>query len=256
LRALGRSYAELGKKKLTLDTFRRLVEFDPRNFENHHLLAQASLKFHETDLAEKQLVEILTIQPTHMPSVRTQLKNHFDKSSYAAVVAAYEHYLNAFLIQTITVALGQSSVQVNVPVDGRYHDVDLRLMQSPGGAAELALQVGEYAIDIERVTLQAPLVVGQTGVAITPIWPSQTSWQVQEMERVGEGSFRALGRGASLRLKVPAQPQEIAAVHLRLRLFKSIDSDMWKMVALSYQRLLRYDDLKTAQARSVIGSPK
>ena len=115
--------------------------------------------------------------------------------------------------------------------------------------------MGEFAIEIERIALQGPLVVGKSGVMITPIRPSQTAWLVQEMARVGAGGFRALGPGASLRLEVPPQPQGIAAVHLSLRLFKPIQPDMWSMVETSYRRLLKYDDLKAARSRSVIGPP-
>jgi tetratricopeptide (TPR) repeat protein len=253
LRALGRSYSELGKKRLALDTYRRLVEFDPRNFENRYLLAQAGIRFGEPKLAEEHLAGVLKIHPTHLPSVRAVLRMHFDKGDFADVVTAYETYLNAFLIQHVTVALGQSSIKVNVPVDGRFHDVDVRLTHLPETSGELVVQVGEFAIEIKQLTLEAPLVVGAAGVPITRVWPGETSWQVQEMAPIGAGIFRALGPGATLRLDVPPQPRGVAEIHLRLRLFKPIDPEMWSMVTTSYQRLLRYDDLKVAQSRSVTG---
>lgn len=254
LRALGRSYDELGKKSLTLATYRRLVEFDPRNFESHHLLAQASLKFKEPELAQKHLGEILKMHPSHLPSVRAQIKIHFDKGDYGAVAASFERYLNGFLMQPVVAGLGQSSARANVAVDGLYHAVQLRLAQPKDTAAELSLQIGEYAIEIEQVTLQGALAVGQPGLAMTPVWPSQTAWRAQDMVKIGEGRFRALGPGATLRLQIPAQSQDIAAVHLKLRLFKPIDSELWRMARTSYQRLLKYDDFKTLQARSVLGS--
>ena len=253
LRALGHSYSEMGKKQLALDTYRRLVEFDPRNFENHYLLAQAGLRFKETKIAEEQLAEVLKIHPTHMPSVRASLKMHFDKGDFAAVVAAYETYLNAFLIQPVTVAVGQSSTKVNVPVDGELHDFEVRLSHSPTTSAELIFHVGEFATEIKQVTLQAPLLVGEAGVPAMPVWPAKSSWRVQEMAPIGVGSYRALGPGAALHLDIPPQPRGVAAVHLRLRLFKPTDQDLWSMVETSYRNLLRYDDLKAALARSAIG---
>jgi tetratricopeptide (TPR) repeat protein len=253
LRALGHSYAEMGKKRLALDTYRRLVEFDPRNFENHYLLAQACLRFKETKMAEEQFAALLKFHPTHMPSVRAIVKMHFDKGDFAAVVAAYETYLNAFLIQQITVGLGQSSIKVNVPVDGQLHDFEVRLGQLPTTSAELLLQVGEFAIEIKQVSVQAPLLVGEAGVPALRVWPAENSWRVQEMAPIGVGSYRALGPGAALRLDIPPQPKGVAAVHLRLRLFKPTDQDLWSMVETSYRNLLRYDDLKAALARSAIG---
>lgn len=255
LRALGHTYSELGKKRLALETYRRLAEFDPRNFESRYLLAEACLRFGESEMAEAHFTEVLKIHPTHMPSVRAKLKIHFDRGNFAAVVDDYETYLNAFLMQEVTARLGQSSSSFYVPVDGRFHDVDLRLLRPPGTAGELTFRVGKFAIDIERVALEAPVGVGKAGVIITPIWPSQTAWEVQEMAAAGSGAFRALGPGASLRLDVPPLPQGIAAVHLRLRLFKPIQPDMWSMVKTSYRRLLSYDDLKAAQTRSLIGLP-
>jgi tetratricopeptide (TPR) repeat protein len=253
LRALGQSYAEMDKKRLALETYRRLAEFDSRNFENHYLFAQACLRFKEPKIAEEQFAAILKIHPTHVPSVRAILRMHFDKGDFAAVVAAYETYLNAFLIQQITVALGQSSIKVNVPVDGQLHDIDARLSHSPTASAELALQVGEFAIEIKQVSVQAPLLVGESGVPAIRVWPAKTSWQVQEMAPISEGSYRALGPSASLRLAIPPQPKGVALVHLRLRLFKPADQDLWSMVETSYRNLLRYDDLKAALARSAIG---
>lgn len=253
LRALGHSYAEMGKKRLALDTYRRLVEFDPRNFENHYLLAQACLRFKETKMAEEQFAALLKIHPTHIASVRAIVKMHFDKADFAAVVAAYETYLNAFLMHLFTAELGQSSTRVTVPVDGLFHEVQLRLAHPPEAPGELVFQVGEFAIEIKQVSVQAPLLVGEAGVPARRVWPAENTWRVQEMAPIRGGIYRPLGPGASLHLDIPPQPKGVAVVHLRLRLFKPTDQDLWSMVETSYRNLLRYDDLKAALARSTIG---
>ena len=254
LRALGLSYSEMGKKRLALDAYRRLVDFDRRDFESRYLLALACLKFDEPKLAQEHLAGVLKIHPTHLPSVRAVLKFHFDKSDFAAVVAAYETYLNAFLMRQIKVALGQSSANVYVPVDGRFHDLELRLTLAPETSGELALRGEESAIEIERVTMQAPLLVGEPGVSTAHLWPGETSWRVQEMAPVGSGRYRALGPGATLRLNIPPQPRGVAEIHLRLRLFKRLDPDLWAWVEKSYRNLLRYNDLESARERSLIGT--
>ena len=253
LRGLGHSYSELGKKRLTLETYRRLVEFDPRNFESRYLLAQACVRFNEIKLAQEHFAGLLKFHPTHLPSVQSVLKIFFDRGDFVAVVDHYEAYLNAFLLQPLTVELGGAATTFNVPVDGYFHDVDLRLLRDPGTSSELRLQVGELAIEVERVRLKAPLVVGKTGVSTTAIWPGPTSWNSQKMIRVASGRYRGLGPGASLRLGVPPQPEGIAAVYLRLRLFKQIDHSTWSIIRTSYERLLRYDALRAAQSRSIIG---
>ncbi|MGH7770294.1 MAG: tetratricopeptide repeat protein [Candidatus Binatia bacterium] len=255
LHALARSYSELGKKRLALDTYRRLVEFDPRNYESRHLLAQACLRFGETDLAVEHIGELLKIHPTHMPSVRALLKIHFDKGNFASVVETYESYLNAFLVQPVEARLGQSSAKFNVPVDGRFHAVELRLNHSPDAPAELALAAGQLAIEIKRVAVEAPLLVAKPGAAAAPLWPGATAWRLQEMAPIGAGSYRALGPGAALRLDVSPQPRGVAKLYLTLRLFKPLDPELWAMVQKSYERLLKYDELKAARARSVEGIP-
>jgi tetratricopeptide (TPR) repeat protein len=255
LRALGTSYSELGKKRLALETYRRLVEFDPRNFESRHLLAEACLKFGELDLAVEHIAGVLKIHPTHMPSVRALLKIHFDKGNFAAVVDAYEAYLNAFLVQPAEAKLGQSSAKFNVPVDGRFHDVELRLNHSPDTPGELVLAAGQLAIEIKRVAIEAPVLVGKPGVPTVALWPGAILWRAQEMTPIGSGSYRALGPGAALRLDVPPQPRGVAKVYLTLRLFKPFDPELWGMVQKSYERLLKYDELKAARARSVEGIP-
>ena len=142
---------------------------------------------------------------------------------------------------------------IKVPVDGRLHDFAVRLSHLPTAPAQLVLHVGEFAIEIKQVELQTPLSVGETGVPAIPVWPAKTSWQVQEMAPISIGSYRALGPGGALHLDLPPQPKGFAAVHLRLRLFKPTDQDMWDMVKTSYRNLLRYDALKAALARSAIG---
>jgi tetratricopeptide (TPR) repeat protein len=256
LRALGHTYSELGKKRLALETYQRLAEFDPRNFENRYLLAQACLRFGEPELADAHFLELLKIHPTHMPSVRARLKMYFDKADFAAVVRVYETYLNAFLMQEVIVGLGKSSVRVNVPVDGRFHDIEMRIAHLPQATGELAIEVGKFALEIKRVSLEEPVYIGHAGVRQVGLWPGETKLRVQEMAPIKSGSYRALGAGATLRLEVPAQPRGIAAVRLTLRLFKPLDPDLWTMVEKSYKNLLRYDDLEAARGRSTDGISK
>ena len=250
LRALGLSYSKMSKKRLTLDTYRRLVEFDSRNYESHFLAAMAHLAFRETIIAENYFGRVLAIHPTHMPSVKSVLTIQFEKANFAGVIAAYETYLNAFLMQEVTLAIGQSSAKVNVPVDGRFHDLEFRISRLPESLEALVFQVGEFAIEIKRVTLDVPIVVGKPGVSTTQLWPGKNRWRVQDMKPIGIGSYIPLGPGAALRLDIDQQPQGVAVVRLSLRLFKLIEPELWRMVKKSYENLLRYDDLKTTQARS------
>ena len=69
LRALGRAYEDTGRKRLSLETYRRLVAFDTRNYRNHLALARTATLFDEPEEALLHYRHILEIHPSHLPSL-------------------------------------------------------------------------------------------------------------------------------------------------------------------------------------------
>lgn len=81
LRALGASHAALGRKRRTLETYRRLVAYDPLNYLNHVALAEAALRFDEPDEALAHFEEVLRFHPGHLPSLRAVVERAWTRAT-------------------------------------------------------------------------------------------------------------------------------------------------------------------------------
>lgn len=249
LYALGSSYAEMGKKRKTINTYRSLVEFDPRNFRNHYLLAVNCVRFNEYEEAKEEFRQVLAIHPTHLPSLKEYVSIHFNRGDFRPVIGAFEEYMNAFQVQNITVELGDLSTTVGVQVDGNCHDIEVRLRQKQGWAGTLAIYSGGLSIEIEHVILKAPVMVGDIGDLTSRIWSGETSWQSEEMECINVGSYHSLGSDSVARLDIQAQPQGVDKICIRLRLFKKYDAELWNLVEKSYHNLLDKGGLMLVRSR-------
>ncbi len=249
LHALGHSYAEMGKKRKSLITYRRLVEFDPRNFKNHYLLAMTCVRFKEFEEANEQFNQVLTIHPTHLPSLKEYVSIHFNRGDFKSVITAFEQYLNAFQLKNLKLMLGDLTVMIGVPVDGEFHDLEVTARQRQGWSGEMAIYTGGFSVEIEHVMLKAPLVIGRTGSTTSLVWPGKTLWQFEGLEPISISTYRTLGDNSVLRINLQEQPQGIDRVHIRIRLFKKSDVKLWDMVEKSYKNLLDKDGLMFAQRR-------
>ncbi len=255
LQALGYSFAELGKKRKSLDIYRRLVEFDPRNYNNHYLLAMNCVRFSEDEEAEEQFRQVLAIHPTHLPSLRGYVSIHFNRGDFVRVIDAYEMFVNAFQVQNITIGLGDSSTTVDVQVDGNWHDIEVRLRQKQGWAGTLAIYSGGLSFEVEYVKLKAPVLIGEIGDLTSCIWSGETSWQIEEMERINVGTYRSLGGSSVTRLDLQAQPQGVDMICIRLRFFKKDDKELWNMVKKSYHNTLDREGLTFVRNRMIEINP-
>jgi tetratricopeptide (TPR) repeat protein len=251
LQALGHSFAELGKKRRSLNTYRRLVEFDPRNFNNHYLLAMNCVRFNEYEEADEQFRQVLAIHPTHLPSLKGYVSIHFNRGDFGKVIDAFEVFMNAFQVQNVTVALGDLSTTVGVQVDGNWHDIEVRLRQKQGWAGTLAIYSGGLSVEIEHVMLKAPVLIGEISNLTSHIWSGETSWQTKEMECINVESYRSLGNDSVARLDLQVQPQGVDKICIRLRLFKKYDKELWNMVDKSYHNMLDIEGLTSVRNRMI-----
>lgn len=226
LRALAASHEALGRKRRTLEALRRLVAFDPRNYANHAALARAAEHFGESDEALAARREVLRIHPGHLPSVRAVVGAEVGRGDFPAAVAAYERYLDAFHLERVELSTGAGSARASVPVDGRFHDVEL-VLATPPDARELRLEHGPFAAEVAALELEAPLAVGEPG-------PPARAAPVLEGDRA----------------PLPASPRGWARARLRLRLFKPVDAELWSEVETAYRNLLDWDGLARARERT------
>ena len=239
LRALGQTYLQLGSGDRALLTFRKLLAFNPRNFANHYDLALACIEAGEEAEARTHLLEALAINPQHLPSLRTYTRLAYDVGEYATVVAAYDKYLASYMLNEVNAAMGDTTVLLELPVDGRFHDVTTLLPRAANWRGLLSLNTGGLEVEIERVILRAPIVTGQLGKDSVVLRRAESeSWRV-----VSDSAF-----GVQLQAGVRGLEQ----VELRMRARKPVDKALWTLVERSYRNLLDTEGLARARAASYV----
>jgi len=247
LRALGESHAALGRKRRTLETYRRLVAYDPLNYLNHVALAEAALRFDEPDEALAHFEEVLRFHPGHLPSLRAVVGARLDAGDWRAGVAAYERYLDAFRLERIELQVGERRAQVQVLVDGRWHEVEAVLRSEEPAEAALAapallLRPGPHAFEVASLVLTGPLAVGEAGPPPRRLLRAPLVWELQTAEPAASAP--------TFRLALAPETRDWVTARLRVRLFKPVDAELWRQVAAAYRNLLDWEGLERAQGRS------
>jgi tetratricopeptide (TPR) repeat protein len=225
LHGLGQSYEAMGRKRLTLETYRRAVGFDPRNVANHFALAAAALRLDEAEEARVHLEHVLQIDPSHLPALEAVIGLDFERGDFAGVSSRFESYLAAFRVHDeMEIRLGDTVVLVPIPIDG-----SARTVRAP-----------------------IPVVEGATGLVIEPAHPGIEILGIEFEPRpraglVNSSALPGLPDGDPLRFALPAQ--EIVAVRLNVRTRVPIDPETWESVAASYRNRLDFDGLAAAEGR-------
>lgn len=247
LRALGAANLELGRKRASLDAFRRAANFDERNYLNHFALASAALELGEPDEAVAAYERVRAIHPNHLETVAAVVGHYFGIGDYPAVASVYEAYLDANLTQTATLRLGGGAGTFDLRVDGRASVVDVPLLVDPGSAPAagdtLILEGGLYPFTVDRVSLLSPRRAGvlDTGAMLLT---SAEGWTSRGDGDRGEVATMPIGSVTS-----------VARVQLGVVAFKPVDAETWVMVERSYRNLLETRALEAARSRSVIIDP-
>ena len=250
LSALGRAYSATSRKARTLDVYRQLVAFDSRNYANHHQLALACEVFHEPAEAFEHVMHILAIHPTHLPSVRFQLEYYLARAQHSSIVEAFEAYLDVFLLHEITVSLGGAISAVEVPVDGRFHSIQLSLSKKPAWSGLFELDTNGLLGELAALRLNPPLYVGIDHTERTSIWAPSGGWQIAEAASADPTASQPLDSASAFPVEVPSQPSGVEMVHLTLRLFKPLDAEISTIVDSAYRNLVDDARYHNAQERS------
>jgi tetratricopeptide (TPR) repeat protein len=232
LHALGQSYAALDRKRLTLETYRRVVEFDPRNVANHFELAAAALRFDEEAEAEQHFEHVLGIDPSHLPALDAIIGLDFERGDFARVVGRFEAYVDAFRMHDeIRIRMGDSARVVRVPIDGRSRELRVAL-PSVEGATRLEVESAHAGIELSEVRLEPRVRAGEVS-------PGR-----QAVPRDGPG-FALL-----------APPWEAAAVWLTVRTRVPVDPTTWEKIAVSYRNRLDPDGFAEAENLTIRLAPQ
>jgi hypothetical protein len=254
LTLLGRSYVALEKKGKAMKTFARLVAFDSLNYRNHFEQAQAAEKLLSgwalAPEARDAYAQALVLAPYHLPSVRGVIAYSSEKGEQLPVIAAYEKYLDAFLIHRVEIRLGDSRFTVTVPVDGYAHDIPVPVAVPKGWSGRLTLRPGGFAIALDSVVLTPAMTVGRAerrAPVIVPVTPLI----MDGVEPGPHGAVIPQGYESTLSVAVPPQPAGVEQVRLRIRLFKPVDSKLWGAVMAAYHNQLNIAGQDSAYVRTV-----
>jgi tetratricopeptide (TPR) repeat protein len=254
LSLLAQSYEGLDRRALAIQTYQRLVAFDPKHYRNHFELAQASERLlGRTSTGTEALdayAAALKILPVHLPSVRGRIKYYSENSEFTHVVEEYERYLNAYLIQNAEVRVGNAVVEVPVLVDGRQRDFEIPMATTLSTNDVLTIATRGFAVAVDRVEIVPGARVGEVAKA-TPLSADLSNPDCLELERAERGAYRPLGAASALRLAIPGGLDAVGGVRLRMAFFKPVDHDLWVAVEKSYKNLLNETGRIAAGTRSV-----
>ena len=248
---LGLTYAELGRKKLCLQTFDRLVEFDSLNWTNHFLLAEHCQRFGESERAEEAYRGVLAIHPSHLPSVEALIGAKYDAGSFPEVTSLFETYLDGWLLGDMTLSLGQVEVEMEVPIDGRPHIIEVPVEIGAGWSGELALATHGYSVHLSSIELIGPLRVGVAEPRSSVILRGDTARGGSDVELVGPATWSARGPEAVLHLD--ANGSDVARVRVTLTAFKACPLELHEMLTKSYANQLADDAWSSVSERTVVG---
>ncbi|MFQ5745761.1 MAG: tetratricopeptide repeat protein [Gemmatimonadota bacterium] len=251
LAALGRSYTELGRKRLALDAFRRLVDFDPRNVANHAALARASLRFDEPEAARDEFAAILRVDPMHFEALTGYIGYFFDRGEYGRAVEAFRTYLDALVPTRILAGFGGTETAVYVPADGRVRPVSLALL-APGGRGRLSLGTDGFSVEIGSLEAIGPLLGGRPGRTDASAALPRVAWNAVGFRPVSDRRFLARDADPVLRGPEVRLPHGIERVELRIRVLKPVPPRLWESVRASYRNTLDFEGLADARARSAL----
>lgn len=251
--ALGRSYTELDRKTRAIETYQRLVAFDPRNWRNHYALGVAANKllagWAPAVEARDAFLQVLLIHPNHLPSVRGAMAYHAARGEFTMVTPLYEQYLEAYLLQSMSLSLGDTTVSFAVPVDGRDHDIEVMVSRPDGWSGDLVLRTAGFAVAIDSASVYEPARAGVPGgSSATPL--DLAAVTATGLTRV-EGGWRADAGDSRLSIPVPPQAGGISLVRLQLRAFKPLDPTTWTYASTAYRNRLDWAGLEAARTRSV-----
>ena len=255
LRLLARSYEALDRRARTIETYQRLVAFDPNHYRNHFDLAQASERLLSRGTmapeARDAYAAALDIFPAYLPSVRGYTRYYLDRGESGEVVASYQRYLDAYLVQDAHVSFGDAVVDFPVVVDGRYRDYEIPAITVWSAGDVLTIATGGFAAGVEAVEV---LPAMQVGVAQRDdvVSVDLAHAGLVDFEPVDAHVYQPLGVGSALVLPVSNGVSAVRGVRLRVALFKPVDPDLWAVVSKSFRNRLDEVGLVRAKRRTVV----
>ncbi len=237
LAALAEAYRAEGRKKRALETLESAVAFDPKNFGNHFRLAELARELGEDDRARTAYESVLAIHPTHLPSAAARMDMDFAAGRYEPVVATFERYVEAWQLATVHLQVGATRVALDVPVDGRVHELDVLCEVEAGWSGPLELQTHGYSARVESLEAIPALLAGEAPRPALQLG-ADAIWTVAGGTSPANGEMLASDTSATLQSAPVTAAHGVARVRIELALFRSISPTMWKQAEKSFANRL------------------
>ncbi len=254
LAALAASYEALGQKRMALGTLARLAQFDPRNYRSQLALGLAAERLDEPELAQGAFAAVLRVHPMEPRAFRGLVNYHFEQGEAKEVVSAYDRYLDALVLSRVGLGTDQEGAFVHVPVDGRFHDIEVVLPASRECDA-VSIDTEGLSVEIDRVGIETAATVGGVGGSRVEVASADAEWELADFEPTPSGSLRATGPASRATLHLHGTAGPVVRLRARVRLFKPLDPASWQQVRTSYRNLLDFDGLEAAERRTVVCPP-
>jgi tetratricopeptide (TPR) repeat protein len=237
LAALAHAYRAEGRKKRALETLERAVEFDPKNFGNHFRLAELARELGEDDRARTGYEAVLAIHPTHLPSAAARMDMDFAAGRYEPAVETFERYIDAWQLATVHLQVGTTRVALDVPVDGRVHELEVLCEVEAGWSGPLELQTHGYSARVESFEAIPALLAGEAPRPTLRL-EADAAWTAAGGTSPASGELLASDTSAMLQSPPVTATHGVARVRMKLGLFRSISPTMWKQAEKSFANRL------------------
>jgi hypothetical protein len=256
LELLGQCFIETDHKKKAIDALQRLVAFDPRNWHNHFALAEALRHFDlksNSEVAEAEYRQVLRIHPNHLPTVEILTGMLYDVAGlYAKVVDLHQQYLNASLIATVDLRVGDRTLHFDLPVDGNPHALEAPIELADRFSGNVTLSTRGYSAKIGELTFVEPERVGVASARARASVDGASGWTPTDAELRAPGQFAASSKDSHFDRSIEV-PHGAGQVQLELTLYKHMTDDLWAKVFNSYGCRLEWDLREEAKRRTVVG---
>lgn len=239
LELLARAHQAQGRKGRTLATLEQLNEFDPRNWRNHFLHAEALRGFGESDAAALAYERVLALHPTHWPSFSARVDLEYAGGRYGPIPALYERYLDAWLLARVRLEAGEQQAWFEVQADGRPHEALVELELPADWRGDLRVETRGFSARIDALTLEPALRVGVPGRAASMTLPAA--------EQI------AVDISSALVYRAVACPNGVQRVRITLTLFKRLEPGLWSKVEKACANTLELERLARFRERSRVG---
>lgn len=239
LELLARAHQAQGRKGRTLATLEQLTEFDPRNWRNHFLHAEALRGFGDGDAATLAYERVLALHPTHWPSFAARVDLEYAGGRYGPIPALYERYLDAWLLVRLRLEAGEHQAWFDVQADGRTHEALVEFELPADWRGDLRLETRGFSARIDALTLEPALRVGVPGRPASVTLP--TSEQI------------AVDVSSALVYRAVHRPDGVQRVRVALTLFKRLEPGLWAKVEKACANTLDFERLASFRERSRVG---